>query len=312
MHIGKARVCSDAGRNCLRRLTLGCQSISSKESLPLASRRRVPSNRTRGEQGATGSKRFITLGLTAIMASPRRLDVNESANITVVRFKDQKIIDPEAIQELGQELFDLVEKEDRRKIILNFANVEFLSSAALGKLITFEKKAKRIGAELILTNISPEIFQVFAITNLDKLFQDQGQRSRRPGRVVIAPPRPWTRSRHAFAPAYQPIARSQASLPSSLDGLPRVHPADPRPARRRSAGSTSDLFARSHGPRGVDLQRHSPRQQRRPGKKVQVDCRLSPTLLGPICDEGAGFKPSAVPDCCAPDRLEVPGGRGLP
>ena len=30
-----------------------------------------------------------------------------------------------------------------------------------------------------------------------------------------------------------------------------------------------------------------------------------------ICDEGAGFKPSAVPDCCAPDRLEVPGGRGL-
>lgn len=105
------------------------------------------------------------------MASPQRLDVNESASITVVRFKDQKIIDPVAIQELGQELFDLVEKEDRRKIVLNFGNVEFLSSAALGKLITFEKKAKRIGASLILTNISPEIFQVFAITNLDKLFK---------------------------------------------------------------------------------------------------------------------------------------------
>jgi anti-sigma B factor antagonist len=105
------------------------------------------------------------------MASPRRLDINESANISVVRFKDQKIIDPEAIQELGQELFDLVDKDDRRKIILNFANVEFLSSAALGKLITFEKKARRIGADLILSNISPEIYQVFAITNLNKLFQ---------------------------------------------------------------------------------------------------------------------------------------------
>ena len=105
------------------------------------------------------------------MASPRRLEVNESANITVVRFKDQKIIDPEAIQELGQELFDLIEQGDRRKLVLNFANVEFLSSAALGKLITFEKKVKRIGAELILTNISPEIYQVFAITNLDKLFK---------------------------------------------------------------------------------------------------------------------------------------------
>ncbi|RIK87426.1 MAG: anti-sigma factor antagonist [Planctomycetota bacterium] len=105
------------------------------------------------------------------MAKPQRIEVSESANISVVRFIDQKIIDPVAIQELGQELFDLVEKDERRKIVLNFRNVEFLSSAALGKLITFEKKAKRIGAELILTNISPEIFQVFAITNLDKLFK---------------------------------------------------------------------------------------------------------------------------------------------
>jgi len=105
------------------------------------------------------------------MGAMRRIDVSESANVSVVRFKDQKIIDPEAIQELGQELFDLVEKEDRKKLVLNFSNVEFLSSAALGKLITFEKKSKRRDAELILTNISPEIYQVFAITNLDKLFQ---------------------------------------------------------------------------------------------------------------------------------------------
>jgi len=103
--------------------------------------------------------------------SAKRLEVTESANISVVRFNDKKIIDPETIQELGDELFDLVEKDERRKLVINFANVEFLSSAALGKLITFEKKAKRLGAQLMLTNISPEIFQVFAITNLDKLFQ---------------------------------------------------------------------------------------------------------------------------------------------
>lgn len=100
----------------------------------------------------------------------RRLEVSESAQVSVVRFKDQKIIDPEAIQELGDELFTLVEKDNRPKIVLNFENVEFLSSAALGKLILFEKKAKKGGSKLILSNISPEIFQVFTITNLDKLF----------------------------------------------------------------------------------------------------------------------------------------------
>ena len=100
-----------------------------------------------------------------------RIQINESAGVSVVRFKDQKIIDPETIQQLGQELFDLIDKDGRKKLLLNFSDVEFLSSAALGKLITFEKKAKRGQAELILTNISPEIYQVFTITNLDKLFK---------------------------------------------------------------------------------------------------------------------------------------------
>ena len=100
-----------------------------------------------------------------------RIELNESNQVSVIRFKDQKIIDPETIHELGEELFALVEDEKRQKLVLNFSNVEFLSSAALGKLITFEKKAKRSGAELILTNIAPEIYQVFTITNLDKLFK---------------------------------------------------------------------------------------------------------------------------------------------
>jgi serine/threonine-protein kinase RsbW len=47
-------------------------------------------------------------------------------------------------------------------------------------------------------------------------------------------------------------------------------------------------------------------------KRVDVDCRFSERRFWVrICDEGEGFKPSDVPDCCAPDRLEVPGGRGL-
>lgn len=105
------------------------------------------------------------------MTSLHRLDVRESSSVTVVRFKDNKIIDPEAIQELGQELFELLDKGQHRKVVLNFSNVEFLSSAALGKLIAFEKKAKQGRVELILTDISPEIFPVFTITGLDKLFK---------------------------------------------------------------------------------------------------------------------------------------------
>ena len=104
------------------------------------------------------------------MATQRRIKINESNKVTIVTFNDSKIIDEAEIQEFGQELYDLVEREGRKKIILNFGNVEFLSSAALGKLIGFDKRCKQHGAELILSNIRPEIYEVFAITKLTKLF----------------------------------------------------------------------------------------------------------------------------------------------
>ena len=105
------------------------------------------------------------------MSTPKRINVNQSGEVSVVTFADSKIIDEEEIQELGQELYDLVERDERKKIVLNFGNVEFLSSAALGKLIGFEKRVKQHSSELILTNIRPEIYEVFAITKLTKLFE---------------------------------------------------------------------------------------------------------------------------------------------
>ncbi len=104
------------------------------------------------------------------MADHRRLDVSEVSGITVVRFVDRKILDEANIQELGVELFALVEEDNRKSLVLNFSSVEFLSSAALGKLITLEKKVKAHGGKLRLCTIRPEIYEVFAITKLNKLF----------------------------------------------------------------------------------------------------------------------------------------------
>ncbi len=105
------------------------------------------------------------------MAVHRALEVSEVGDVTVVRFIDRKILDEATIQELGHELFNLVEEENRSKLLLNFSAVEFLSSAALGKLITLDKKVKAHGGKLKLANIRPEIYEVFAITKLNKLFE---------------------------------------------------------------------------------------------------------------------------------------------
>src|SRR5260370_26473428 len=99
----------------------------------------------------------------------RRLEVEDIGDVTVVNFTDKKILDEQNIQIIGEQLFSLVDELGRRKLLLNFGNVEYMSSAALGKLITLNKKVQAAGGPLILCNIQPQIREVLEITNLAKV-----------------------------------------------------------------------------------------------------------------------------------------------
>jgi len=103
-------------------------------------------------------------------ASHRRLDLEEIGDVTVASFIDRKILDEGNIQIIGTQLFGLIEEDGREKIILDFTNVEYLSSAALGKLITMDKKVKAAQGKLRLCSVRLEIYEVFRITKLDQLF----------------------------------------------------------------------------------------------------------------------------------------------
>ena len=105
------------------------------------------------------------------MSTHNRIKLSTVSEVTVVNFVDRKILDEANIQEMGRELFALIEEDGCEKLLLNFTNVEFLSSAALGKLITVDKKMKQASGALKLSNIRPEIYEVFAITRLNKLFE---------------------------------------------------------------------------------------------------------------------------------------------
>jgi anti-sigma B factor antagonist len=116
-------------------------------------------------------------GAFAAMPEHRRVEVSEVGDVTVVRFVDRRILDIANIEEMGTELFGLIEDEHRKSLLLNFAGVEFLSSAALNKLLILEKKLSRMGGKLKLCNLRPEIQEVFVITRLHEVFDiREGQR----------------------------------------------------------------------------------------------------------------------------------------
>src|SRR6185503_16839149 len=94
----------------------------------------------------------------------RRLEVENIGDVTVVNFVDRKIIDEQNIQVIGEQLFSLVDEDGMKKILLNFSNVEHLSSAVLGKLITLNKKLQAVVGKLMVCNIAPDIYEVFRIT----------------------------------------------------------------------------------------------------------------------------------------------------
>ena len=83
------------------------------------------------------------------MSDSRRIDISEVGDVTIAKFIDKKILDETNIAEIGNQLFGLVDEDGRKRIILDFTVVEYLSSAALGKMITMDKNC------LLYTSPSP-------------------------------------------------------------------------------------------------------------------------------------------------------------
>lgn len=98
------------------------------------------------------------------------LRTEESEGVTIVRFREASILDAVTIQRIGRELYEIVETAERRKVVLDFHDVRFLSSQTLGVLLTLRRKADKANVRVAIARIRPELARVFQITNLDKLF----------------------------------------------------------------------------------------------------------------------------------------------
>lgn len=90
--------------------------------------------------------------------------------ILLVYFQDVRIIDESRINSLGQELNDLANNADNTKIVVNFQNVSFMSSAMIGKLVSFGKKCKNGKIRLRFCNINENVLEVFNLMKLNKVF----------------------------------------------------------------------------------------------------------------------------------------------
>lgn len=107
----------------------------------------------------------------AVETPPLAVTRSDDATVQIVEFTNSRILDEANIQQIGDTLVSLAEGTDHPKLLLDFANVDHLSSAALGMLINCNKRVKDRNGMLRLCNIRPQIQDVFTITRLDKIFR---------------------------------------------------------------------------------------------------------------------------------------------
>lgn len=105
------------------------------------------------------------------MTRESRLAVTHDDDIIRIRFLDRNILEEASIQQIGDEISALIEHSPNPRVLINFEGVEHLSSAALGTLITINNRIRQKAGQLRLCNIDPNIYEVFVITKLNKLFQ---------------------------------------------------------------------------------------------------------------------------------------------
>jgi anti-anti-sigma factor len=89
---------------------------------------------------------------------------------TLVDFVGAEIIYAEdSVRELGEQLYELVD-EGNSRILLNFAGVQHISCAFLGKLVGLLYRARRANGRLVLYGLDPVLRDTFRICHLEGVF----------------------------------------------------------------------------------------------------------------------------------------------
>ena len=99
------------------------------------------------------------------------IEINRRQDAAVVIFKSASISSTEGIAVVSKQICDYIDKNNPQIMVVDFERVKFFSSQVLGLLLNMQNKLKGYGGQLFISAINPQLYRVFKITNLDKIFQ---------------------------------------------------------------------------------------------------------------------------------------------
>ena len=87
--------------------------------------------------------------------------------VEVIHIDHPQLSDTFTIHSLGQQILEHVEQQDNNCVLLNMANVEFISSTMVGKLISLYKTCRQRNIGLHICCVNPMINEVLRMVRFE-------------------------------------------------------------------------------------------------------------------------------------------------
>lgn len=113
-----------------------------------------------------------TSGRGTRAADPQRLlpaDVEEREGWTLLRLREASLMDPSVIEALATHVEKLL-SEGKRRLIIDFEHVQYISSSMIGVLVGARQSVLREQGKLILCGLNRRLHELLKITRLEKMF----------------------------------------------------------------------------------------------------------------------------------------------
>lgn len=98
------------------------------------------------------------------------VEFSDQGRVNVGTVRTSSVLSTINVVEFGNEVIAYIEARPGINLLLNFENVDYLSSAVLTELLRINKAIEAAKGQLRLCGVSKVIMEVFQITNLDKMF----------------------------------------------------------------------------------------------------------------------------------------------
>ena len=93
----------------------------------------------------------------AVKTQELELDVEDRAEVTVVRIKNDQLTGSDVIEELNSQLYKLVDERGRKKFVVNCGRVDYLANSVLSQLLVWDQKIRLQGGSMRICNLRDQV-----------------------------------------------------------------------------------------------------------------------------------------------------------